>query len=167
MIPDTPSHYGTISRILHWGMAIAIALMYLLVVAWHLTGQAQALIPVHKALGTLLFMLVFARILWAIAAEQRPRATGLAARLGHLALYLLMLTVPTIALIRDAAAGRDGSAENAATRFGDLWHSRAAWMLLLFIAGHVLMTAIHQHRGEKILQRMAGRCAHPKNENTP
>ena len=37
-----------------------------------------------------------------------------------------MLTVPTIALIRDAAAGHDGSAENAATRFGDLWHSRAA-----------------------------------------
>ena len=92
MTPDTPSHYGTISRALHWGMAVAIALMYLLAVAWHLTGQAQALIPVHKALGTLLFMLVFARILWAIAAEQRPRATSLAARLGHLALYLLMLT---------------------------------------------------------------------------
>ena len=154
MTPDTPSHYGTISRALHWGMAVAIALMYLLAVAWHLTGQAQALIPVHKALGTLLFMLVFARILWAIAAEQRPRATSLAARLGHLALYLLMLTVPTIALIRDAAAGRDGSAENAAT-----------WLLLLPIAGHILMPAIHQHRGEKILQRMAGRRAHP--ENTP
>ena len=164
MTPDTPNHYGTISRALHWGMAVAIALMYLLAVAWHLTGQAQALIPVHKALGTLLFMLVFARILWAIAAEQRPRATSLAARLGHLALYLLMLTVPTIALIRDAA-GRDGSAENAATHFGDLWHSRAAWLLLLLIAGHILMTAIHQHRGEKILQRMAGRRDHP--EDTP
>ena len=53
MTPDTPNHYGTISRALHWGMAIAIALMYLLAVAWHLTGQAKALIPVHKALGTL------------------------------------------------------------------------------------------------------------------
>ena len=167
MTPDTPSHYGTISRILHWGMAIAIALMYLLAVAWRLFGHTEILIPVHKALDTLLLILVFARILWAVAAEQRPRAISLAARLGHLALYLLMLTVPTIALIRDAAAGRDGSAENAATRFGDLWHSRAAWLLLLFIAGHILMTAIHQHRGEKILQRMAGRYAHPKNENTP
>ena len=126
MTPDTPSHYGTISRILHWGMAVAIACMYLLALAWHLSGHTETLIPVHKALGTLLLMLVFARILWAIATEQRPRATSLAARLGHLALYLLMLTVPTIALIRDAAAGRDGNAENAATRFGDLWHSRAA-----------------------------------------
>ena len=145
MTPDTPSHYGTISRALHWSMAIAIACMYLLALAWHVSGHTEILIPVHKALGTLLFMLVFARILWAIAAEQRPRATSLAARLGHLALYLLMLTVPTI--------------------FGDLWHSRAAWLLLLLIAGHILMTAIHQHRGEKILQRMAGRRDHP--ENTP
>jgi len=167
MTPDTPSHYGTISRILHWSMAIAIVCMYLLALAWRVSGHTEPLIPVHKALGTLLLILVFARILWAVAAEQRPRASSLAARLGHHALYLLMLTVPTIALIRDAAAGRDGSAENAATRFGDLWHSRAAWLLLLLIAGHILMTIIHQHRGEKILQRMAGRCAHPKNENTP
>ena len=165
MTPDTPSHYGTISRALHWSMAIAIAGMYLLALAWRLFGHTEILIPVHKALGILLLILVFARILWAVAAEQRPRVTSLAARLGHLALYLLMLTVPTIALIRDAAAGRDGSAENAATRFGDLWHSRAAWLLLLLIAGHILMTAIHQYRGEKILQRMAGRRAHP--ENTP
>lgn len=157
MTPDTPSHYGTISRVLHWSMAVAIACMYLLAVAWHVSGHTETLIPVHKALGILLLMLLFARILWAIAAEQRPRATSLAARLGHLALYLLMLTVPTIALIRDAATGRDGNAENAATHFGDLWHSRAAWLLLLLIAGHILMTAIHQHRGEKILQRMAGR----------
>ena len=167
MTPDTPSHYGTISRALHWSMAVAIACMYLLALAWHVSSHTEILIPVHKALGILLLMLVFARILWAVAAEQRPRAISLAARLGHLALYLRMLTVPTIALIRDAAAGRDGSAENAATRFGDLWHSRAAWLLLLLIAGHILMTAIHQYRGEKILQRMAGRCAHPKNENTP
>ena len=162
MTPDTPNRYGTISRVLHWSMAVAIACMYLLAVAWRISGHTETLIPVHKALGTLLLILVFARILWAVAAEQRPRATSLAARLGHLALYLLMLTVPTIALIRDAATGRDGSAENVATRFGDLWHSRAAWLLLLLIAGHILMTAIHQHRGEKILQRMAGRRTTPK-----
>ena len=110
MTPDTPNHYGTISRALHWGMAIAIALMYLLAVAWHLTGQAKALIPVHKALGTLLFMLVFARIFCAIAAEQRPSAV-----------------------------------------------SRAASLLLPLTVGHILMTAVHRHRGEKILPRMAGR----------
>lgn len=162
MTPDTPNHYGTISRFLHWGMAGAIALMFLLALAWRVSGHAAVLIPVHKALGTLLFMLVFARILWAIAAEQRPPAASLAARLGHLALYLFMLAVPTIALIRDAAAGRDGSAENAATRFGDLWHGRAAWLLLLLITGHVLMTAVHQRRGEKILQRMAGRRDNPE-----
>lgn len=33
MTPDTPSHYGTISRALHWGMAVAIACMYLLALA--------------------------------------------------------------------------------------------------------------------------------------
>ena len=84
MTPDPPSHYGTISRALHWGMAIAIACMYLLALAWRVSGHTETLIPVHKALGTLLLMLVFARILWAIAAEQRPRATSLAARLGRI-----------------------------------------------------------------------------------
>ena len=68
-----------------------------------------------------------------------------------------MITVPSIALIRDAARGRDGLAENALTRFGDNWHGRTAWLLLALIAGHILMTIIHQRRGEKILQRMAGR----------
>jgi len=76
MTPDTPTHYGTISRALHWSMAVAIACMYLLALAWHLSGHTETLIPVHKALGTLLLMLVFARILWAIATEQRPRATS-------------------------------------------------------------------------------------------
>ena len=27
MQPDTRTHYGTISRLLHWGMALAILLM--------------------------------------------------------------------------------------------------------------------------------------------
>ena len=96
MTPDTPSHYGTISRALHWSMAIAIACMYLLALTWRVSGHTETLIPVHKALGTLLLILVFARILWAVAAEQRPRTTSLAARLGRLALYLLMLTVPLV-----------------------------------------------------------------------
>ena len=120
MTTDTPNHHGTSIRPPLRRMAIAIACMYLLALTWRVSGHTETLIPVHKALGTLLLILVFARILWAVAAEQRPRTTSLAARLGRLALYLLMLTVPTIALIRDAAAGRDGSAENAATHFGDL-----------------------------------------------
>ena len=39
MTPDTPTHYGTISRALHWSMAVAIACMYLLALAWHLSGH--------------------------------------------------------------------------------------------------------------------------------
>ena len=53
MTPDTPNHYGTLSRVLHWGMAIAIACMYRLALIWHVSGYTKTLIPVHKALGTL------------------------------------------------------------------------------------------------------------------
>ena len=62
-----------------------------------------------------------------------------------------------LALLRDAARGRDGNAENALTHFGDLWHGRSAWFLLALVVGHIAMTVIHQRRGEKVLQRMAGR----------
>ena len=124
MQPDTRTHYGTISRLLHWGMALAILLMFLMAIAWHINARWQSLIPVHKTLGNALLMLVLFRGIWAIASEQRPRPDNRAVWLGHLALYLLMITVPSIALIRDAARGRDGLAENALTRFGDNWHGR-------------------------------------------
>ena len=102
MTPDTPNHYGTISRALHWNMAATIACMYLLALAWRVSGHTEILIPVHKALGTLCLMPVFA--------EQRPPAV-----------------------------------------------SRAASLLLPLTVGHILMTAVHRHRGEIILPRMAGR----------
>ena len=86
-----------------------------------------------------------------------PVAQGGFQGFGHFALYVLMLTVPGIALLRDAARGRDGNAENALTHFGDLWHGRSAWFLLALVVGHIVMTVIHQRRGEKVLQRMAGR----------
>lgn len=161
MQPDTRTHYGSISRILHWSMALAIALMFLMALAWHTSDRWQILIPVHKTLGTLLLMLVLFRGIWAIAGEQRPPAISRAARFGHLALYLLMIAVPTIALIHDAALGRDGNGGNALTRFGDHWHGRTAWLLLALIAGHIAMTIIHQRRGENILQRMTGQRASP------
>ena len=76
MTPDTPNHYGTISRALHWGMAVAIALMYLLAVAWRISGHTETLIPVHKALGTLLLMLVFAQsdLVWTLNCRRTAPA---------------------------------------------------------------------------------------------
>ena len=106
MTPDTPSHYGTISRALHWSMAIAIACMYLLALAWRVSGHTETLIPVHKALGTLLLILVLARIFCAIAAEQRPSAVSRTARL------LLPLTVGHILM---TAVHRAAVAKNPAT----------------------------------------------------
>ena len=73
MQPDARTHYGTISRLLHWGMALAILLMFLMAIAWHINARWQSLIPVHKTLGNALLMLVLFRGIWAIASEQRPR----------------------------------------------------------------------------------------------
>jgi len=157
MQPDSRNRYGTISRFLHWSMALGIALMFLLALAWHIDARWRVLVPAHKALGTVLLMLLLFRIIWAIASETRPAAGNRAVRCGHFALYVLMLTVPGIALLRDAARGRDGNAGNALTHFGDLWHGRSAWFLLALVVGHIAMTVIHQRRGEKVLQRMAGR----------
>ena len=82
MQPDTRTHYGTISRLLHWGMALAILLMFLMAIAWHINARWQSLIPVHKTLGNALLMLVLFRGIWAIASEQRPRPDNRAVWLG-------------------------------------------------------------------------------------
>ena len=82
MQPDTHNHYGSVSRFLHWGMALCFALMFLMALAWRLDARWQSLIPAHEALGNLLLMLLFFRFIWAIASENRPAADSHADRLA-------------------------------------------------------------------------------------
>ncbi len=182
-LTDTPLRYGRVTRLLHWSIA---ALML-----WQFTGMILKLtlgrVPVvaffvgtHQKLGLVLFGLIVLRLLWAVLNRgRRPDhgagLLGLAARLGHLALYLVMLAVPLAALLR--AYGSDKvfapfgfqifPAQEPPIGWmvglGDLLHGAGGWLLLALIAGHVVMVGLHEGMWrDGTLARMAGRMRrHP------
>ncbi|QIM67647.1 hypothetical protein A4G16_09925 [Mannheimia granulomatis] len=167
MRSDNSQVYGTVSRILHWSMAICFGFMLYTGLAGEETFRS--LLPYHKSVGAILMVLIIVRTLWAMAnRKNRPAAANIFVTLGHLALYILMLTVPTIALIRQYGAARgplevfgvkvmEGATEKIdwTVSLGNSLHGELAWALFALTAGHIIMAIYHQIKGEKILNRMA------------
>lgn len=175
---DDGLRYGLVTRLLHWTMALLFA--------WQFTGMALRMalgrqplvaffVGTHGAIGATLMALAVLRALWGLYnLKHRPPhehgLLGLAARLGHLALYGLMLIVPLLALLRAHGSGRGltvfglpivpGASEKVdwMVTAGNAAHGLLAWCLLGLVAGHVAMVIIHRHVWKNdVLHRMAGR----------
>ncbi|MDO5622748.1 MAG: cytochrome b [Paracoccus sp. (in: a-proteobacteria)] len=161
---DTAARYGRVTRVLHWTMAALIL--------WEFTGMGLRLLlgrhPVssffvgsHQAVGTVLLALIVLRVIWALAnLGRRPHhgaglvATG--ARIGHGLLYLLMLAVPSLAVLRAYGSDRPWGpfgfeifpAREAPVEWmvqaGSLLHGELAWVMGALIVGHVIMVGIHE-----------------------
>lgn len=166
---DTQQYYGTISRTLHWLMAAGYAFMLYTVISWQINEENMSLIGVHKSVGFCLLILAILRTIWALSnLRHRPHNAPIA-HIGHGLLYLLMLAVPTVAMLRQYGAAR-GALEvfgvtvmNKAperiqwmTDLGNIAHSKLGWLMFAMIAGHIIAAIWHQIRGEKIINRMAG-----------
>lgn len=176
-LKDTPLAYGTVSRVLHWGMALLFA--------WQFTGMALKLalgrmplvsffVGTHASVGSLLLLLVLLRAVWALV--QRPQRpphqsgfVGQLALLGHLGLYLLMIVVPALALLRGFGSGKGvrlfgvqlqqptGVETGWMVAPGNLLHGNLGWVLLALIAGHVAMVAVHRYLWrDDVASRMIG-----------
>lgn len=174
---DTKQLYGRITRWLHWSMAVLLL--------WQFTGMGLRLllgrdsiagffVRLHQPVGTALLGLVVLRVIWALVNRHNrpPHDDGLlgrAAKLGHLALYLLMAIIPSIALVRAWGAQRAFAPygfEIFPARAQDIkWtadlaaalHGELAWLLAALILGHVIMVAFHQAMWrDGTLARMAG-----------
>jgi len=174
--PDSPSRYGSISRLLHWGMAACFAVVFCAALAHYFAEDSAleaALWPLHKPTGALLMLLVLVRTAWASLQRLRPRATSAWARWGHVALYGLMWAVPAIALLRQYGSGRafapfglplmaarDNDRIEWMTGLGRLLHGELGWALLFLVLGHVAMVVWHRHAGrggkDDVLPRMIG-----------
>ncbi len=175
---DTPDHYGTVSRTLHWGMAALFAAQFLSAAAhWALPKESavrDALWSYHGTLGATLFLLVLLRGAWGLAnIPRRPPAhhgvVGRAAMAGHVTIYALMVIVPAVRLL--AAAGSDRGlsylgvtifeareAEVAWMQAPAEWHGEMGWILALLVVGHIAMAVVWHWmiRRDDTLQRMAG-----------
>lgn len=174
---DTPQRYGRISRWLHWGMALLFAWQFVgmgLRLALGRTPLVSVFVGSHASVGLLLLVLVLLRGAWGLGQRARRPAhgeglLGRAAVLGHRLLYLLMLLVPSLALLRLYGSGRAfawfnqwplfaaGPKQPALMAPAELAHGPLAWLLLALIAGHVGMVWLHRRWGDGVPQRMIGR----------
>lgn len=180
---DTPQRYGRVSRILHWGMAALFAWQFAGMAVRILVGRHPVtafMVGTHASLGFLLLVLVLLRAAWGLTQfRHRPRhAPGLVGRLatlGHLALYALMLAVPSLALLRAAGSGRgfapfgiplfpafEGGAVAWMVAPANAAHGLLAWTLLTLVAGHIVMALAHRWLWQDdVLHRMAARPPAP------
>jgi len=173
-VPDSARRYGSVSRFFHWGMALCFAVVFSAALAHYFAKDSaldSLLWQAHKPLGALLFLLWILRAAWALLhARQRPPHVNLAAHLGHLALYALMLAVPAIALLRQYGSGRafapfgiplmQGHDDKVAwmTELGSLLHGELGWVLLALAVGHISMALWHRRPGHtNVLPRMIGK----------
>ncbi len=181
---DGRTGYGAVTRALHWGMALLFA--------WQFTGALLRVLAedsaiegffwsTHFSVGFTLWLLALLRGAWGLAnLSRRPghdgsTALAAAARLGHLALYLLMIVVPTLAILRAVGRGRGfsvygielvapgGEPIPALTAPANALHGLLGWTLLALIAGHVAMALVHGFvfRDGVLLRMLRGRSARP------
>lgn len=171
---DTPQRYGRISQAFHWLMAALFAWQFagaLLYVGIGDTALTRFVGASHFTLGFTLFVLVWLRGAWGLAnLKRRPVHAdhlGRAATFGHALIYALMITVPSLALLRQYGSGKPFSPygiplmPERESKIGwmilpaDLLHYWLGFTLLAVVLGHAAMTFIHwKLRKENVLARM-------------
>ena len=176
---DSPSHYGRISRALHWLTAVLVTLQFTVLLAWRGTGENPitlflASIGPHGSLGFMILIVTLARLGWAwINRKQRPPHTpglgGRLARLVHITFYALLLWLPAFAILRQV--GRGGAlhfygmellpkAEREITWMiapAELLHGPLSWLLAGLVIGHIGVALIHRvWLKDQVLARMIG-----------
>ena len=160
---NTRTRWGAVSILFHWLSALTI--IGLFVLGWWMTGLGYYdswynFGPwVHRSIGTLLLLGTFARIIWRLL-QPTPAGEGshlekLAAHLGHIALYVILLIVMCSGYLISTASGRSISVfgwfdvpalvyglPNQASIAGDIhWYSALA--LVMLAAGHALAAFKH------------------------
>lgn len=178
---DHPEGYGAVTRAFHWLMAALFAWQFLSAILHAVDRDmpaARFFWSWHSSVGFLLLVTVVLRGVWALAnLGNRPvYAVGLlgtAARLGHLVLYLLMLAIPTLAVVRAYGSGRGlsvfgievftGSGERipALMAPANAAHGLLGWTLLALVAGHIVMALAHAYlwREDTLTRMLRGRPA--------
>lgn len=172
-ITDTPDRYGSISRFFHWAIAALVVWQLVTASARFLFEDSwldELLWGSHKPVGLTILVLMLLRVSWALINQRRrPARVNLASHLGHVALYGLLILIPSIALLRQYGSGRAFSPfgiELMAGFEGDeiawmeapanLLHGWLGWALFALALGHVVMAVLHRvsRHSPDVLPRM-------------
>lgn len=166
MLRNTPDSFGLVSRALHWGIALLVVVMLSLGLRLDSLEPSMAsirLYSLHKSLGIMTLALMLARIMWHLfSPPPRPIGGGwqaTLARLGHLAIYALLIAIPLSGWAASSATGID-------TVLFDRWTLPAiapvsiAWeergFALHGILTKLLLALIFLHMGAALKREMDG-----------
>ena len=172
MVADSSNRYGVITRLLHWLMALGFAWMFLTVVARVINEDAafsKAVFAYHSQVGFTILWLAVLRIIWAVVQRANRPTNDLAAKVGHVCMYVLMVVVPLLAFLRSIGSGRGFTywgvwpiVEPSEDKIewlralGNALHGNLGWLLFILIFGHIFF-AIKHHVSpghEKVLPRI-------------
>lgn len=113
---NTAENYGTVAKWFHWGTAVLFLISYIFIYyeIWFTPGLPPPGVPrdptywttlqIHLSIGVSIFVLVILRIIWRLMNRQPEEEPGtklehLAARVGHYALYAVMIVQPIFGYI--------------------------------------------------------------------
>lgn len=163
MWSNTRSGWGLVSIALHWLSALAIVGLFAF--GWWMTDLGYYdhwynLAPWwHRSVGVLLLVATLLRVAWRLVlptpVARGPRLERIAAHLGHIGLYILMLVALVSGYLISTADGRGidvfdwfqapaliSDLPNQATLAGTIhWYSALA--LIILAAGHALAALKH------------------------
>lgn len=168
---DNAARYGSITRIFHWGMTVLIGWQMLKFFDRIADGEhwvGQTLVPWHISIGSLLLLLIAARLVWVARQRVRPAqdpATAFLVKAGHGLLYAGMALMPVTGILTMVGGGygwtafgveivAPGAEIPLAASIGSL-HSPIAWLLLILVVGHIGMALLHHFvKKDHVLRRM-------------
>lgn len=175
MMNDTPERYGTVTRFLHWLMAILVIWQLLKLGDRINEGEhwvGETLVPWHVSIGGLIFILALIRLWWALKQRsRRPKHVGprtILVKGGHFLLYAVLILLPIAGVFYLVGNGygvtffgieiiaKPATETPWMAAIGEL-HSVLAWTLLILVIGHIA-AALYHHFIERddTLKRIAG-----------
>ena len=163
--PAAPTRFDGVSIGLHWATVVLIGAMF--ASAWSIGLAADAatagtLLTVHRSIGTTLWFLAIARLVWRLRFARRPPLPAhlptvqrRAAMLVESALYVLLLAQPLIGLAQTLTRGKPFqlfafhapammARDKALTGLFHRIHELSAWVLLGLIGAHVAAALFHR-----------------------
>jgi len=187
-LKNTSENYGTVAKWLHWITALLFLGSYISVYYRHWfteekTPENWTALQLHLSIGITIAVVVMLRVLWKFSnrspdLEPGSRLEHLAAKLGHLALYAVMLIMPITGyfgtgvdteyfFLFDITSFKD--TEYFLFNYGDIMSFKefekpidfihkdimGAWVVWLLILGHVSAALYHQFvKKDRTLQKM-------------
>lgn len=171
---NTNQHYGTISKSLHWLIAIlVIGMLFLGYFMSDIKDKAlfSQVINLHKLIGLTILILMIARLLWMLI-NPRPTLANTKAwerfleRAVHFLLYFVLIVMPLSGWIMSVAAGHIPhlfswtidlpiQKDKALAESSESIHNTLAIIIIVLLSIHVLAGLYHHFvKKDNVLKRM-------------